>query len=322
MACALIVPSGPSRTRRCSSACLTWKSPAAGAVRLHISTPTMLMWRVGGRRRGAFHVLPARPPERSSGRPAQAASCRHGLAGGPARREPLGSGCSYARHGSPSGPWAPAVRDGPEAMMDRQPPRPYLPSPKRPAPRSHRAAAGRPGVRSRGSGKLEVVSESGRHRVVVVGGGFGGIQAVKKLTRADVDVTLVDRNNYHLFQPLNYQVATGSLSSSEIAVPLRSIFRHARNVRVVLGSVSGFDLEGREVAIESVVPGAHAVHAALRHVARLGRLELQLLRPRGLAVAGARGQVARQCAPGPRADLPGVRGRRARDRSEGCRRSG
>ena len=101
------------------------------------------------------------------------------------------------------------------------------------------------------------MSESARHRVVVVGGGFGGIQAVKKLAYADVDVTLVDRNNYHLFQPLNYQVATGSLSSSEIAVPLRSIFRHARNVRVVLGSVSGFDLEGREVAIEPVVPGAH-----------------------------------------------------------------
>ena len=62
-----------------------------------------------------------------------------------------------------------------------------------------------------------------RHRVLVIGGGFGGIQAVRTLAgaRADVDVTLVDRNNYHLFQPLNYQVATGSLSPGEIAVPLR-----------------------------------------------------------------------------------------------------
>ena len=60
-----------------------------------------------------------------------------------------------------------------------------------------------------------------RNRVVVVGGGFGGVQAVKTLAWADVEVTLIDRTNYHLFQPLSYQVATGSLSPGEIAVPLR-----------------------------------------------------------------------------------------------------
>jgi NADH dehydrogenase len=89
---------------------------------------------------------------------------------------------------------------------------------------------------------------------VVVGGGFGGIQAVHKLARADVDVTLVDRNNYHLFQPLTYQVATGSLSPGEIAVPLRLIFRDAPRVRAVVGEVTGFDLARREVAVAPVLP--------------------------------------------------------------------
>jgi NADH:ubiquinone reductase (H+-translocating) len=86
-----------------------------------------------------------------------------------------------------------------------------------------------------------------RGRVVVVGGGFGGLQAVKALARVDVDVTLIDHNNYHLFQPLSYQVATGSLSPGEIAVPLRQIFRREPRVRVVMGEVTGFDLTRREV---------------------------------------------------------------------------
>ena len=98
------------------------------------------------------------------------------------------------------------------------------------------------------------MNASGRHHVVVIGGGFGGIQAVKALVRADVDVTLVDRNNYHLFQPLNYQVATGSLSPGEIAVPLRLIFRAAPRVRVLLGEVTGFDLARREVSLAPVLP--------------------------------------------------------------------
>jgi len=91
----------------------------------------------------------------------------------------------------------------------------------------------------------------GGSRVVVVGGGFGGLQAVKTLAKANVDVTLIDRNNYHLFQPLSYQVATGSLSPGEIAVPLRKILRREPRVRVVLGEVSGFDLERHEVLVQS-----------------------------------------------------------------------
>jgi NADH dehydrogenase len=88
-------------------------------------------------------------------------------------------------------------------------------------------------------------------RVVVVGGGFGGLQAVKVLGRADADVTLIDRHNYHLFQPLSYQVATGALSPGEIAMPLRHIFRGQRRVQILMGEVTGFDLERREVTVEA-----------------------------------------------------------------------
>jgi NADH dehydrogenase len=90
------------------------------------------------------------------------------------------------------------------------------------------------------------------HRVVVVGGGFGGLQAVGKLRRAPVEVTLIDRRNFHLFQPLTYQVATGALSGEEIAYPLRAIFKRAENVRVMLAEVSDVDLDAREVKLRGV----------------------------------------------------------------------
>ena len=95
----------------------------------------------------------------------------------------------------------------------------------------------------------------GQGRVVVVGGGFGGLQAVTALGDAVTDVTLIDRHNYHLFQPLSYQVATGSLSPGEIAVPLRWIFRGKDRVRVMMGEVTGLDLDQREVIVEPVIPG-------------------------------------------------------------------
>ena len=91
-----------------------------------------------------------------------------------------------------------------------------------------------------------------RHHVVVVGGGFGGLQAALGLRRAPVDVTLVDRRNFHLFQPLTYQVATGALSPGEIAYPLRTIFKRSDNVRVLLGEVADFDLEARELLLRPV----------------------------------------------------------------------
>ena len=78
-----------------------------------------------------------------------------------------------------------------------------------------------------------------RHGVAIVGGGFGGLSAAKRLRRADVDVTLIDRTNHHLFQPLLYQLATGILSEADIAPPLREVLRDQRNTSVVLGEMVG-----------------------------------------------------------------------------------
>jgi len=88
-----------------------------------------------------------------------------------------------------------------------------------------------------------------RKRVVIVGGGFGGLTAVRALKAVDVDVVLIDRRNFHLFQPLLYQVATGTLSPANIAAPLSWILRRQRNVRTVLGEVRGFDLANNRVLL-------------------------------------------------------------------------
>jgi NADH dehydrogenase len=85
------------------------------------------------------------------------------------------------------------------------------------------------------------MTDAPRHRVVVVGGGFGGLYAANGLRRAPVDITLVDRRNFHLFQPLLYQVSTGGLSPADIASPLRHIFKRQRNVTVVLGEARSVD---------------------------------------------------------------------------------
>ena len=90
-------------------------------------------------------------------------------------------------------------------------------------------------------------TDSGRPRVVIIGSGFGGLFAAKALKRAPVDVTLIGKTANHLFQPLLYQVATGILSEGEIAPPTRKILAGQKNARVVLGEVTGIDLERREV---------------------------------------------------------------------------
>lgn len=88
-----------------------------------------------------------------------------------------------------------------------------------------------------------------KHDVVILGGGFGGLAAAQKLKRAPVDVTLIDRRNFHLFQPLLYQVATGSLSPGEIAAPLRSVLSRQKNARVLLGEVVDVDPEAKRVIL-------------------------------------------------------------------------
>src|SRR5262245_15486325 len=86
-------------------------------------------------------------------------------------------------------------------------------------------------------------------RVIIIGGGFGGLSAAQSLKSAPVDVTLIDRRNYHLFQPLLYQVATGSLSPGEIASPLRSVLSHQKNTRVIMGDVQDIDPVSKQVSL-------------------------------------------------------------------------
>jgi NADH:ubiquinone reductase (H+-translocating) len=90
---------------------------------------------------------------------------------------------------------------------------------------------------------------SSEHRVAIVGGGFGGLSAALRLKRAPVEVTLIDRCNYHLFQPLLYQVATGALSPANIASPLRNVLRNQKNTRVLLGEAIGIDVAKRRVIL-------------------------------------------------------------------------
>src|SRR2546430_5012341 len=88
------------------------------------------------------------------------------------------------------------------------------------------------------------------YRVVIVGAGFGGLFAAKFLKRAPVEVTLVDRTNHHLFQPLLYQVATGILPPGAVATPTRDVLRNQQNARVELAEVTGLDLAEKTVTIE------------------------------------------------------------------------
>ena len=114
---------------------------------------------------------------------------------------------------------------------------------------------------------------SGAHHVVVIGGGFAGLETVHRLAGTDVRITIVDRRNHHLFQPLLYQVATASLATSEIAWPIRHLFRRRRDVTTLLAEVTGIDTSLREVALstgeilryDALVIATGATHAYFGH---------------------------------------------------------
>ena len=108
------------------------------------------------------------------------------------------------------------------------------------------------------TGSAAARETSTRHQVVVIGGGFGGVSVTKALAGADVDVTIVDRTNHHLFQPLLYQVAAGLLSEGLIAPPLRAVVKRQRNARAVMGSVTHIDLAAR--LVYGATPDGRRIH--------------------------------------------------------------
>lgn len=120
--------------------------------------------------------------------------------------------------------------------------------------------------------KAGPVDRTGLPHVVVVGGGFGGVAAVRGLRGAACRVTLIDQRNHHLFQPLLYQVATASLSPGDVATPVRAMFRGQDNVRVLLGQVTGVDIEGRAVILNrGLIPYDHLVLATGAQHSYFGR---------------------------------------------------
>ena len=109
-------------------------------------------------------------------------------------------------------------------------------------------------------------------RVVIIGAGFGGLQAAKTLASSDVRVTVIDRTNYHLFQPLLYQVATAALSPADIAAPVRAILSKCRNMDVVLAEASAIDVERKmvkttdsEIAYDFLIVATGARHSYFGH---------------------------------------------------------
>jgi NADH dehydrogenase len=105
-----------------------------------------------------------------------------------------------------------------------------------------------------GGGAADSIDSAGagggaRPHVVILGGGFGGLSAAKALRRAPVRITVVDRKNHHLFQPLLYQVATAGLAPGDISASIRQVFRRQKNVTVAMAEITGVDVAGRRVTI-------------------------------------------------------------------------
>ena len=133
-----------------------------------------------------------------------------------------------------------------------------------------------PAARSATSGGRHPLSpvRGSRPHVVIVGGGFGGLKAARTLRHADVDITVVDRTNHHLFQPLLYQVATAVLAPSDITIPIRYVLRRQPNVDVLMADVKGIDVdrrvvfldeERRELAYDYLILAAGARHSYFGH---------------------------------------------------------
>ncbi len=125
------------------------------------------------------------------------------------------------------------------------------------------------------------MSAVGKPRVVIVGAGFGGLSAAKALAHSPVEITIVDRANYHLFQPLLYQVATASLSPAEIAQPIRSILRHQKNAKVLLGEVTGVDSARKVVRVDGrrSVPYDHLIIATGARHSYFGKDQWEAVAP-------------------------------------------
>ena len=122
------------------------------------------------------------------------------------------------------------------------------------------------------SNDVTVMNTKARPRVVIIGGGFGGLKAAESLAKLPVEITVVDRKNHHTFQPLLYQVATAGISPAEIAAPIREVLHKHENVEVLLGEVMGFDLMQRRVMLHSfeltydyLIVAAGATHAYFGH---------------------------------------------------------
>ena len=141
---------------------------------------------------------------------------------------------------------------------------------------------------------VEPMDETGtdRYDVIIIGGGFGGLWAAKALANKPVEVTLIDRKNHHVFQPLLYQVATAVLSPGEVAYPIRRILNKADNIEVILGEVTGFDTEGKTVILDdgTKVGFDHLIVAAGARHAYFGHDDWQTFAP-GLKTGMVEGMI-------------------------------
>ena len=144
-----------------------------------------------------------------------------------------------------------------------------------------------------------------RPKVVVVGGGFGGVNVSRVLAKSDIDLTIIDRTNHHLFQPLLYQVATGILPEGLIAPALRRVVQKQKNTKVVLGDVVDLDLKARTVSAARA--GRSTNNAAVRHLGGGGWCNPCVFRARRLGGIRARNEDAGGCSAPPESHIGCVR---------------